>query len=217
MTARRATALLCVAAALLAPAAARADGDPASDVLLFQDVYLPYFPPPSQAEAETLERLLREVKGKGYPMKVALIGSAGDLGANPDLLGRPDDYAKLLASEIAFRVKDPHLLVVMAQGGLAGRNLGPGIAALDGIEVDTAAKSDGLVRAAIEAVVAVAGANGHPTEVPAIGADPQPAEKGGDTHVWLYVVSGLIVLLGVALVAFSYRVRRARQNPAGNV
>ena len=44
MTPRRATALLAAAAVLLAPAAARADGDPASDVLLVQDAYLPVLP-----------------------------------------------------------------------------------------------------------------------------------------------------------------------------
>ena len=49
--ARRATALLAVIAVLAIPATAGADGDPASDVLLSTDVYLPYFPPPSKALA----------------------------------------------------------------------------------------------------------------------------------------------------------------------
>lgn len=204
MTARRVTALLCAAAALTAPVAARADGDPASDVLLFQDAYLPYFPAPSQAEAETLERMLREVKAKGYPMKVALIQTRGDLGAYPDLFGRPADYAELLSGEIAFRVRNPHLLIVMAEGGLAGRNLGAEAEALlADIEIDTEEQSDGLVRAALEAVAAVAGANGHPTEVPEIEADAGPAAEG-QSHTALYVISGVIVLLGIALIAVSF-------------
>jgi hypothetical protein len=207
VTARRVTALLCAAAALAAPAAARADGDPASDVLLFQDVYMPYFPAPSQAEAETLERLLREVKAKGYPMKVALIQTRGDLGAYPDLFGRPADYAELLSGEIAFRVRNPHLLIVMAEGGLAGRNLGPEAEdLLADIEIDAEAQSDGLVRAALEAVAAVASANGHETEVPEIEADAGGGRGShhGESHTALYVISGIIVLLGIALIAVSF-------------
>jgi hypothetical protein len=207
------TALISLVAALLAPAAARADGDPASDVLLFQDAYLPYFPPPSKPEAQTLNRLLAQVRRDGYPMKVALIQSAGDLGAYPDLLGRPDDYAKLLASEIAFRVKHPHLLIVMAEGGLAGRNLGKGHAVLDDVQIDTAAQSDGLVRAALEAVAKVASANGHETAVPEIKANAAPSTGGGKSHVALYVIAGVIVALGLALIAVSLRIRSARRVP----
>ena len=41
---RRALLTAVLIAALAIPAAARADGDPASDVLLLQDAYLPYSP-----------------------------------------------------------------------------------------------------------------------------------------------------------------------------
>lgn len=211
MTARRATALLSVVAALVAPAAARADGDPASDVLLFQDAYLPYFPAPGKPEAQTLTRLLKEVRAAGYPMKVALIQSAGDLGAYPDLFGRPEDYAKLLQREISFRVKRPHLLIVMP-GGMAGRNLGPGAAVLGDVEIDRAAESDGLVRAALEAVAKVATANGHETAVPEVRADERPQADGGSDHTALYVLSGAIAALGLALIAAAF-ISRARRAP----
>jgi hypothetical protein len=210
---RRATTLISLVAALLAPAAAQADGDPASDVLLFQDAYLPYFPPPSKPEAQTLTRLLAQVRRAGYPMKVALIQTAGDLGAYPDMLGKPDDYAKLLSSEIAFRVKHPHLLIVMAEGGLAGRNLGKGADVVGDVRIDTAAQSDGLVRAALEAVAKVASANGHETAVPDIKANAQPATGGGTSHVALYVIAGVIVVLGLALIAVSLRIRSRRLRP----
>lgn len=206
MTARRATALLSLVAALLTPALAHADGDPASDVLLFQDAYLPYFPAPSKPEAQTLSRLLEQVSRDGYPMKVAVIQTSGDLGAYPDLFDRPEDYAKLLESEIVFRVKKPHLLIVMP-GGLAGRNLGPDAQeVLDDIEIDTEAQSDGLVRAALEAVAKIASANGHPTEVPDVEADEVPGD--GESHTALYVAAAIIVLLGLGLIAVSIRVRR---------
>jgi hypothetical protein len=47
VTARRCTALAAALVALVVPATALADGDPASDVLLGRDAYLPYAPPPS--------------------------------------------------------------------------------------------------------------------------------------------------------------------------
>jgi hypothetical protein len=215
VTARRATALVSLLAVLIVPVGARADGDPASDVLLFQDAYLPYFPAPDKPEAQTLTRLLAQVRRDGYPMKVALIQSAGDLGAYPDLLGKPADYAKLLQREIAFRVKRPHLLVVMADGGLAGRNLGPAAdTLLAKIQIDTAAKSDGLVRAAIAAVAQTATANGHKTATPEIKATPKPATSGGGaSHTLLYVVAGVIAALGLALVAVSLVIRRGRRSP----
>ena len=208
MSLRRATALVCLAGALAVPSAALADGDPASDVLLIQDVYLPYSPQPSKPLAQTLTGLVTQVKKAGYPMKVALIETRGDLGAYPELFGQPQRYAKLLASEIVFKVHHPHLLVVMPSG-FGSLNLGPkATAALAGIKVDQAAKSDGLVRAALEGVAKVASANGHPTKVPAVQAAPATGDTGGSSDTALYVIAGVVVLLGIALVAVSVRIRR---------
>jgi hypothetical protein len=207
---RRATALICLSGLLCAPATALADGDPASDVLLIQDVYLPYSPQPSKPLAKALTTLVAQVKTAGYPMKVALIETRGDLGAYPDLFGRQQRYAKLLASEIVFRVHHPHLLVVMPSG-FGALNLGPkATAALSQITVDQAAKSDGLVRAALEGVAKVATANGHPTQVPHVQAAPAAARSGGggSSHTALYVVAAIVVVLGLALVAISVRTRQ---------
>jgi hypothetical protein len=206
VTSRRLTTLVCLAFLTTAPAAALADGDPASDVLLIQDVYLPYSPAPSKPLATALTSLVAEVKKAGYPMKVALIETRGDLGAFPELYGRPQRYATLLAREIVFKVRHPHLLIVMSSG-LAGVNLGARAqAALAAVRVDRAAQSDGLVRAALQGVGKVATLNGHPTKVPAVRAAPA---GHGSSHTALYVVAGVIVVLGIALVAVSVRVRRA--------
>ena len=213
MTPRRATLLLTLVAALVVPAAAHADGDPASDVLLLRDAYLPYFPPPAKPEAQTLNRLLAQVRRAGYPMKVALIQSQGDLGAYPELFGHPANYAKLLQREIAFRVKHPHLLIVMPSG-MAGRNLGPRAEQiLRETRIDTGAKSTGLVRAAIAAVAKVATANGHRTAVPEIAGDEPAGASGGDSNTALYVVAAVIVVLGLALIATALVSRRGRRAP----
>ena len=51
--------------------------------------------------------------------------------------------------------------------GFGGDNLGANVdAALKGIKIDEAAKSDGLIQAALVAVARVATSNGHPTPVP---------------------------------------------------
>src|SRR4051812_46517047 len=140
-------------------------------------------------------------------MKVAMIQTAGDLGAYPELLGKTDKYAKLLEREIVFKVKKPHLLVVMPKG-LAGRNLGPKADAILGdIEVDKSRQSDGLVAAASEAIDKIAAANGHKLK----GAE----RSGGSDHTLLYVLAGVIVLLGVALIVVSLRGSGASQHVAG--
>ena len=63
--------------------AARADGDPASDVLLTENVFLPFTPAVSTALARTLTTTVARAHAAGYPIKVALIESAMDLGADP--------------------------------------------------------------------------------------------------------------------------------------
>ena len=207
MNARRATTLVALLAALLSPTAALADGDPASDVLLTQDYYAPYFPAPKKELVAELKAKLLEVRKAGYPMKVAMIQTPGDLGAYPELLGKLDKYAKLLESEIVFKVKQPHLVVVMPQG-LAGRNLGKGADVLHDIDVDKAKQSDGLIEAALSSIDRVAEANG-------IKLESSQDDDGGDDNTLLYVLAGLIVVLGVALIVVSVRLRRSSEHIAG--
>ena len=96
-------ALLLAAAALGAAApAALADADPPSDVLLLQSVYYPYQPPVSDKLRRTLDKVVLAARNAGYPVKVAMVASAVDLGAIPQLFGRPAEYAPFLGREIAF-------------------------------------------------------------------------------------------------------------------
>jgi hypothetical protein len=189
-------------AALALPSTALADGDPASDVLLFRDVYLPYAPPPDKAQAKQLEGLLAQLRKQGYPIKVALIETPGDLGAYPQLFGKAAPYAKLLESEIVFKVHKPRLVVVMQGGDVSGRNLGAkGDAILAGIKPDAAARSTGLVAAATKAVVQLAAAGGHQVKVPEATGN----KSGGSSHAALYAIAAVIVLAGIGLVAVSLR------------
>ena len=87
-------AVLALSAALLLGFAGStlADGDPASDVLLGKNVFLPY-PPPSRQGAAALEAQVAAVYAKRERIKVALIATRTDLGAIPSLFGEPAQYA----------------------------------------------------------------------------------------------------------------------------
>ena len=119
----------------LAPAAL-ADGDPASDILIPPDVRV-YMT--NGAKSSDLEKKLastaQQVTDAGLPIKVAVNGNKTDLGAVPQLWGKPQTYAKFLGAELRFVYKDT-LLVVMPQGfGINGPYpQGRAIAALHGID-----------------------------------------------------------------------------------
>jgi hypothetical protein len=112
---RRAALFLLAMAALALPASAAANGDPASDVLLTSEVYVPYEAPISKSAADELKQTVAAANQHGYKIRVALIAFTGDLGTAVSLWGHPQDYSKFLWSEIAF-VYQNRLLVVMPSG-----------------------------------------------------------------------------------------------------
>jgi hypothetical protein len=103
-------AVLALAVLVLAAPAARADGDPASDVLYTSDVFLPF----GTTSASLVQQVAGVYRG-GERIKVAVIASPTDLGSIPSLFGKPDVYAKFLAIELSNFYVGP-LLVVMPAG-----------------------------------------------------------------------------------------------------
>jgi hypothetical protein len=203
---------LAGALALAAAPAAWADGDPASDILPAQDVYYPYTPPVSKSLVTAFDRELKQVRAAGYPFKVAVLASQGDMGSYPTLFDQPQRYADLLSSELPTQSDRQlhgafHLLVVMP-GGFGGQNLGDKVdQALAPIKIDPAAGSDGLVRAAMQAVARIATAAGHPTKVPpeatAASSKPGAGGKGGGTSaaaIFIPIAAVLIALTAIVLV-----------------
>jgi hypothetical protein len=181
---------------LLSPApAARADGDPASDVLLAQNAFFPYSPPVSPAMEAALNHAIAAAARGGLHLKVAIIGSSEDLGADPRFFGYPARYAHYLDREISFNSIQP-LLVVMPAGFATIAAGPPG--ALAGVSVDTKHASYGLTRSAILAVVALARAHGQPITMPSI---PAYAAAGGGLPTWaLFAIPfALAILAGGAL------------------
>ena len=78
---RRRLIPLCFALlALAASPAARANGDPASDVLPFKTVFLSSQEPSSSSSGRALLDLTAEARRKGVPIRVAVIYQQPDLG-----------------------------------------------------------------------------------------------------------------------------------------
>ncbi|HZC31050.1 MAG TPA: hypothetical protein VE261_05985, partial [Gaiellaceae bacterium] len=105
---------LVAVAALTGAVTAHADGDPASDTLLYANAYLPYAASP-KSTASALQHAIAAVYADDSRVKVAVIQSRDDLGAIPSLFGKPTTYATFLGREISGVYVGP-LLIVMPKG-----------------------------------------------------------------------------------------------------
>jgi hypothetical protein len=112
---RRAALFAALAVGLLAVPAAQANGDPASDVLITQQVFLPFEAPISKSASDELTKTVAAATKRGYPIRVAVIAFTGDLGSAVSLWRHPQDYSKFLGSELAFAYSN-RLLVAMSAG-----------------------------------------------------------------------------------------------------
>ena len=169
--------MLALAAALGGTVAgtARADGDPASDVLLSDNVFLSYQSPYGSAEGRALEALAKEAKQQHFPMRVAVITQIADLGAIGGLYGKAQRYADFLASEITFVYRGT--LVVAMNGKPGGFGVhGPGATpaarrALARMKLpSTSVTAAELARLAATAMQGVAAASGHHLAAPSAAA-----------------------------------------------
>ncbi|HET7049191.1 MAG TPA: hypothetical protein VFI54_13085 [Solirubrobacteraceae bacterium] len=190
------------------PAPARADGDPASDVLATQALFLPQDAGATPAQRAQLSALLQTAARRGYPIRVALVASASDLGSVTALWRQPATYARFLGQELAFVHKGP-LLVVMPNGvGLTrlGRPL-PGQAALTGLGAP--GTGAGLAGAAITAVRRLAAAAGHP--LPASSVQAPRTSGSSDTIACIVLAAGALAIAiawGLSLRARPLRLGR---------
>lgn len=156
-------ALVVAFVALLVVPGALADGDPASDVLYGDNVFLSLVSPQTNAKGRELESLTTSAAKQHFVVKVAVINSATDLGAIPQLYGRASKYAKFLRMELTWGGFKGTLIVVMNgdPGGVAA--VGPGAAAaqaqLATLKIPPGASLDQLGDVAIRAVQLVAAAN----------------------------------------------------------
>ncbi|HEX4281239.1 MAG TPA: hypothetical protein VHZ27_10765 [Solirubrobacteraceae bacterium] len=191
-----------VLATTFAPARAKADGDPASDMLLAQSVFYPFSPAVATGLQKTLNAEAAAANRAHFPLKVALIDSPVDLGAIPTLFGKPQQYASFLDQEISFANTKDLLLVVMPAGyGVAGLTPRATDAAAS-LPKPAGRQSDDLARAAFEAIPKLAAAAGHPIGAVS-GASGTSKTSGGGGGANLAGVAalaaGAVVVAGVVM------------------
>jgi protein SCO1/2 len=199
---------------------ARADGDPASDVLVSQTVFLPSDAGVSAQQQAQLVRLLRASAHAGFPVRVAVISSGYDLGSVTALWRKPRAYARFLGIELSLVHRQP-LLVVMPNGfgfNWPGHSTASAYRVLSRVPIGSGAA--GLLAATRAAVGTLAAANG--SEIgPATGSNISPPSRatarapghrsGNDgTAIIAAALAALVVVLAVGLVLR----RRRRGRPA---
>jgi hypothetical protein len=166
--------LLATALAGVGAGLSRADGDPASDVLYFQDVFLPYTAP-SAGAAQQLKTTVAAANKAGFRIKVAVIQSAQDLGSVPSLFNRQDLYARFLGTELKTFYTQRLLVVMPAGFGIYdnGKPVDAEKSALAGVTI-AGPDSDSLTNAATAAVQKLRSAIGTTR-----GKDIDRADGGG--------------------------------------
>jgi hypothetical protein len=107
--------VLAVLTSLCTPATADAHGDPASDYLLTQSVFLPFNAKIDAGSAKHLNDVIAAADRAGFKIKTALILGPSDLGTAFSLIHKPQRYAEFLGLELSF-VYRQRLLVVMPNG-----------------------------------------------------------------------------------------------------
>lgn len=189
----------------LAPAPAKADGDPASDVLATQPLFLPQDGGLTFRQEAELDGLVTATRAAGYPLRVALIASPTDLGSVTELWRQPENYAHFLGQELSLVYRGT-LLVVMPDGfGLYGRGASAAQAALARLAVGPG----GLGARAIAAVQHLAAAAGHPLQV-SVGL-PRRSSGGTDYAALIVLVMGALLIL--TAWTLSLRARPVRAGP----
>jgi hypothetical protein len=194
---------VAVALLLLATAGvARANGDPASDYLLVQGVFLPFNAKVDPKASKELADTIKVANDKGFKIKVAVIGSRYDLGTAFSLYNKAQKYAQFLGLELSFQYRD-RLLVVMPNGygyAIGGKPDAKGIAVLQ--KVPPPGKDvTKQVESATAAIRKLAAASGKPL----------PASGGGGsskTRDRITIAAGLVAL--AALLAAIVFWRRER-------
>ena len=196
--------------------AARADGDPASDVLATQPLFLPQDAGIPLAQQNQLTALLGAAASNGYQLRVAIIASSTDLGSVTELWHQPQTYARFLVQELSLVYRGP-LLVIMPNGfGLESLNpdAPANRSALAGIRIPAGGARTGTV--ALTAIQRLADASGHSVPIPAAAATTTAPGSGSTIPVIAFAVGAALIVLawGASLRARPPHPRRRKASSA---
>ena len=202
-SARRAAALAGVGLFLALPAAARANGDPASDYLLARDTFLPFTTSIDKRAVERLDETIKAADDAGYKIRAAMILAPSDLGTAFSLFRKPQRYAQFLGLELAF-VYRGRLLVVMPNGYGYAVNGKPDPKSSRVLARATPPGADATkeVEAATRAIQRLAAADGHRLEVSSAGG----SQTRDRITIAAAATAGIAVIAAIAL----YRRQRKR-------
>ncbi len=164
------------------PQVARADGDPGSDVLVYQDLFAGADAGMSVGQQLQFDAMLKSAKQAGVPVRVALIASPSDLGAVTGLWRNPRAYARFLGLELSLAYKQ-RLVVVMPNGfgfNWPGHSTAAAYRLLANIPIEPGA--GGLLTAAESAVRKLATAAGIKLALPTQASGTQAPPNGVQTN-----------------------------------
>jgi hypothetical protein len=191
-------AILAMSLGLLA-SSALADGDPASDVLATQSLFLPQDAGIPLVQQNQLTALLGSTARSGYRIRAAIVASSSDLGSVTELWRQPQTYARFLGQELSLAYHGP-LLVVMPNGfGLVSLNPSSpaDAAALAGVRI-AAVGGPGLGTAALTAIQRLADASGHSVPIPAAVATASGPGSNDTLPLIMFAIGAVLVVLAWA-------------------
>jgi hypothetical protein len=180
-------ALALVAVSLfgaLATGSARANGDPASDVLPFTTVYLSIQDPTKSTAGQDLLSVTHEAAKKKHDIRVAVISQPSDLGLIQSMWPKPQLYAEFLGKELfQFARYKGTTLIVMPNGyGIYGPQAARGKPALATLPKPGTSDLEKLATRGVQAVRAVAPPNGYVLAAP---------KSSSSTSAWLIILGAL--------------------------
>jgi hypothetical protein len=190
---------LATATAALCAAGARANGDPASDVLPFSTVYFSNQNPTSAATGRDLVKITQVAAKQKRPIRVAVIAMPSDLGLIQSLWQKPQPYAEFLGKELVqfARYKGTTLIAMPNGYGVYGPLAAKGRPALARLPKPGTSDLDKLGEHAATATRRAAAANGFVLPPPSSGSSGTPtwaiaaAALGGVAFVGGLVFLGL--------------------------
>ena len=192
-------------ALVLCPAGARADGDPASDVLVTAPpLFLSATSGATYAQQATIAAQLRRAGRAGHRLRVAVISHRADLGSVTLLWRRPQRYADFLSTELSLQYRG-ELLVVMPDGFGVAR----GGTAVPTALAHLAPRGGELITATEQAVQRLTGTAAGRVRVVAAAAPSRTSGPGW----WVATLLAAAVVAGAWTASLRARPPRLRRAP----
>ncbi len=211
---------------------ARADGDPGSDVLVYQDLFAGSAAGLTVQQQAQLGDLLKTAQASHFPIRVAIIAGPSDLGAVTALWRQPRAYARFLGIELSLAYKQ-RLLVVMPNGfgfNWPGHSAAAAYSRLARVPLTSPADLTKATAAAVQTLAAGAGITlatpRHRTGTAGSASASRPGRslvsatppgRAADRQVAVFAVAGIAIVFVLLAVRYVLRRRRARRPAASTV